>query len=56
MEALQVLNFDPARVMAHPRVLEWMSELVVQSCKMQIPHVDTDDDDFEYWKEYDTMA
>ncbi|PIL30943.1 hypothetical protein GSI_07112 [Ganoderma sinense ZZ0214-1] len=26
LEALQVLNFDPAKVRAHPRVLEWMAE------------------------------
>ncbi|THH28278.1 hypothetical protein EUX98_g5905 [Antrodiella citrinella] len=26
MEKLQVLNFDPAKVMAHPRVMAWMEE------------------------------
>ncbi|TBU64712.1 hypothetical protein BD310DRAFT_282545 [Dichomitus squalens] len=26
METLQVVNFDPAKVRAHPRVIEWMAQ------------------------------
>jgi len=31
MEQLQVLNFDPAKVVAHPRVLAWHDQCVPES-------------------------
>lgn len=48
METLQVLGFDPARVMAHPRVLAWMSEVTGQEYRTQ----EEIDDDAEYWDLY----
>jgi len=38
MEHLQVLNFEPAKVVAHPRVLAW------HDCKPQDMYLDEDDD------------
>lgn len=38
MEHLQVLNFNPAKVVAHPRVLVW------HNCNQEDMHVDEDDE------------
>ncbi|CCM00349.1 uncharacterized protein FIBRA_02379 [Fibroporia radiculosa] len=45
MQSLQVLGFDAAKVVAHPRVLEWMSENTGQDYRAP----EEIDDDEEYW-------
>ncbi|KAF8446332.1 hypothetical protein L210DRAFT_861072 [Boletus edulis BED1] len=35
METLEVLNFDPIRVMVHPRILTWHDDLERQELSMK---------------------
>ncbi|KAI0651482.1 hypothetical protein C8Q79DRAFT_38298 [Trametes meyenii] len=52
METLQVVNFDPARVLAHPRVLQWMSEHTGKYNGPEYIQERDLDEELEYWRDF----
>ncbi|KAJ3556482.1 hypothetical protein NM688_g2009 [Phlebia brevispora] len=48
IDRLQVLHFDPGKVMAHQRVLEWMREHGGLPNTVNLPHDDIDEE-LEFW-------
>ncbi|KAL6299637.1 hypothetical protein BKA93DRAFT_805538 [Sparassis latifolia] len=54
MQALQVLKFDPGKVMAHPRVLEWTRQVTAKRGVIEDDmEFETNlDDDLEFWADY----
>jgi len=53
--SLEVYNFDPGKIMAHPRVLAWMDKINSQKCTNMEDEMDfntTVDEDLDFWEGY----
>ncbi|TFY70117.1 hypothetical protein EVJ58_g60 [Rhodofomes roseus] len=51
MNTLEVHGFDPTKVVAHPRVLQWMSQMTGVDPRLQ--EEEEPEEDREYWDEFD---
>ncbi|GLB36503.1 putative DNA-dependent ATPase and 5'-3' DNA helicase required for the maintenance of both mitochondrial and nuclear genome stability [Lyophyllum shimeji] len=55
MKHLEIRNFQPGKIMAHPRVIEWHRHWTAGSCKQENSHPEMDSDEAisRYWDDTD---